>query len=328
MKKKLMIIGTIVAFCIGFAAMGYAVPEKKHFEDVTIRFFAGGDPGDAFASIVYKGAMDAQRDLGCRVDYIFSGWDIEKMMAQFREAIAAKPDGIAMMGHAGDDALISLVAEAREAGILVTFQNVDVPKIRAKYGVGYVGSNLDSQGYAVGEYAVNYLHLKEGDMALVFGAWGEPGRYIREEATARALEDAGLIVDRVKAKPEWAANPELAIPTISGYVLSHPDLKLIVHSGGQSLGAVEMYMEAIGKKPREIYNIGFDLNPGVIDGFKKGYVQITADQQPYLQGYLPILNLALMKKYKMSALYIDTGAGIIDETNYMVVEELAKEGIR
>ena len=40
-------------------------------------------------------------DTGAQVDYVFSGWDAEKMVQQLREAVAAKPDGIAMMGHPG-----------------------------------------------------------------------------------------------------------------------------------------------------------------------------------------------------------------------------------
>ena len=330
MKKRFILATIIVALCTSLVAMNFGVfaAEKKHFEDVTIRFFCGGAPGDAFASIVYKGAMDAQRDLGCKVDYVFSGWNVNKMVSQFRDAIAAKPDGIAMMGHPGDEALMSLVEEARKAGILVTFQNVDCPKIRRKYGGGYAGANLTAQGRRLGEYAVKYLHLQRGDRALVLGAWGQPGRYFREEATAKALEDAGLVVDRIVAKPEWAADPEGAIPTITGYVLSHPDVRVIVHPGGQMLAAAPTYMEAIGKKPGEIYNIGFDLNPAVIEAFKKGYVQITMDQLPYLQGYLPILNLCFMVKYKMPGLYINTGAGIVDESNYKFVENLVKSGIR
>jgi len=328
MKKILAVFLTAGLCFLAFSLVGYTAPEKKHFEDVTIRFFCGGDPGDAFASIVYKGAMDAQRDLGCKVDYVFSGWNVEKMMSQFRDAIAARPDGIAMMGHPGDEALMSLVEEARKAGILVTFQNVDCPKIRKKYGGGYAGANLTVQGRQLGEYAIRYLGLKKGDRALVFGAWGQPGRYYREEATAKAFEEAGLIVDRIVSKPEWAADPQAAIPTVTGYVQAHPDVKVIVWPGGQHLAAVPTYMEALGKKPREIYNIGFDLNPAVIKAFETGYVQITADQLPYLQGYLPILNLCFMIKYKMPGLYIDTGAGIVDETNYKAVADLVEKGVR
>jgi len=325
--KKISIIVTIVALVLGLIAYN-APAEKKLFEGIRIRFFVGGDPGDQFASIVYKGAMDAEEALGVKVDYVFSGWNMDKMIAQFRDAIVARPDGIAMMGHAGDDALMSLVDEARKAGILVTFQNVDCPKIREKYATGYVGSDLESQGRYLGLYAIKFLNLKKGGKALVLGAWGEPGRYIREEATARAFEDAGLVVTRMVAKPEWAASPELATPMIAGYIAANPDVKVICQAGGQGLGAVPLYMEAAGKKPGEIYNIGYDLSPAVIAAFEKGYVQITADQQPYLQGFLPVLHLALAKKYGISLLYADTGAGIVDSTNYKAVAALAKAGIR
>ena len=56
-------------------------------------------------------------------------------------------------------------------------------------------------------------------------------------------------------------------------------------------------MERIGKGPGEIYNIGFDTSAAVIDGFRKGYIQLTSDQQPFLQGYMPILNLCEMKVF-------------------------------
>src|SRR5690348_16701288 len=44
---------------------------------IHVRFFVGGNPGDAFASIVLNGAKRAQADLGPTIDYIFSGWDVE-----------------------------------------------------------------------------------------------------------------------------------------------------------------------------------------------------------------------------------------------------------
>jgi ABC-type sugar transport system substrate-binding protein len=38
---------------------------------IRLRFFAGGNAGDAFASIVFNGAQQAQSDLGVAVDYVF-----------------------------------------------------------------------------------------------------------------------------------------------------------------------------------------------------------------------------------------------------------------
>ena len=47
-----------------------------------IRFFVGGAEGDAFGTIVYNGAKQAEADLGPKVDYVFSRWDVEVMTQQ------------------------------------------------------------------------------------------------------------------------------------------------------------------------------------------------------------------------------------------------------
>jgi simple sugar transport system substrate-binding protein len=302
--------------------------EAKWCSGVTIRFFVGGDPGDAFASIVHKGALAAQADLGPEVEYVFSGWSVDKMVDQLREAIAAKPDGIAMMGHPGDDAIMPLAKQAHEAGILMMYQNVDLPKVRAQYGGGYVGAILEPQGRALGAEAVRQLGLKAGDEAIVIGPWGMPGRYIREEGTALALEEAGLVVHRISDVEGMGADPSLLTAPLSAAFLANPNTKLIVYPGGQTLGAAQIYMEAIGKKPGEVFNIGFDTSPAVIDAFEKGYVQLTSDQQPFLQGYLPILSLCLCEVYGLSPMFVDTGAGFVDQTNYKNVADLAIKGYR
>ena len=87
-------------------------------------------------------------------NYIFSGWDVEKMVQQLREAIAVKPDGIAMMGHPGDAAIMPLAEEAASAGIKMMYQNVPVPKVIAKFGGGYVGAQVAQLGRALGAEVV------------------------------------------------------------------------------------------------------------------------------------------------------------------------------
>ena len=70
--------------------------------------------GDAFGTIVYNGARQAAADTGAQVDYVFSGWANEKMTQQLREAVAAHPDGIAMMGHPGEAAILPLARTGRQ----------------------------------------------------------------------------------------------------------------------------------------------------------------------------------------------------------------------
>lgn len=300
----------------------------KWCSDVHLRLFVGGAEGDAFGTIVYNGARQAARDLGAQVEYEFSGWQIEKMVQQLREAVAAKPDGIAMMGHPGPAAIMPLAKQASEAGIKMEYQNVDVPEVRAQWGGGYVGADLVSQGRALGETAVKQFDLKKGDAALVIADWSQATRVVREESTVKALEAAGLDVVKLNATTEMAGDPNLAIPVISAGLLAHPNTKLIAYPGGQMLGNAAVYMKSVGKKPGEIANIGFDTSPQIVEAFKQGWVQLTADQQPFMQGYLPILSLCQQVVYGLGPINMDTGAGFVTPDNYEKVAKLATEGLR
>src|ERR1700730_1835630 len=99
------------------SAADAAALRDKWCSKVHLRFFVGGAEGDAFGTIVYNGAKQAAADTGAHGDYVFSGWAREKSTQQLREAVAAKPDGIAMMGHPGDAAIMPVAADAAKAGI-------------------------------------------------------------------------------------------------------------------------------------------------------------------------------------------------------------------
>ena len=102
-------------------------------KDVKFRFFVGRSRGRRLRRIVYNGAKQAQHDTGAQVDFVFSGWNSEKMVQQLREAVASKPDGIAMMGHPGEAAIFPLAEEAAKDGIKMMYQNVPVPTVRRQF---------------------------------------------------------------------------------------------------------------------------------------------------------------------------------------------------
>ena len=52
------------------------------------------------------------------------------MIDQFKQAMAAKPDGIVIMGHPGEDAFAALVDDAESQGIIVTSGNNPLPTSR------------------------------------------------------------------------------------------------------------------------------------------------------------------------------------------------------
>ncbi len=73
---------------------------------------------------------------------------------------------------------------------------------------------------------------------------------------------------------------------------------------------------------------GFDLLPNTGPAIKKGITKAVIDQQPYLQGFYTVAQLALMQCGKFAAFDIDTGRGIVNPDNIDAVIDLAAKRIR
>lgn len=329
MIRKLAIVLLSVVLILGFAS--FAGAQGKHFEDVSIIFFPGGNEGCPFASVVYRGAKAAEEDLGPKVDYVWSDWLPDKMVAQFKDAVAKKPDGIAIMGHPGVAAFAPLVDEARAKGIIVTSQNTTLPAIEEKYkdaGFGYVGQELYPSGLMLAKGAAKRAGLKEGDRAMVWGLLGQETRGLRTKGCVDALEEMGVTVDYIEISDQVNSDPASGTPVVASYIAAHPDVKMIITDHGGLTATMGTYLKAANKKPGEVFGAGFDLSAATAAAIKEGWVGAVLDQQPYLQGYLPIVQICLTKKYGFAGLHIDTGAAIIDANNIDFVAPLAEQGIR
>ena len=114
MRKKWKILALLVVLALVVATVAPA--QAKWASKVRIVFFPGGPAGGVFAVNVYNGAKQAEADLGCKVDYVWSDWDPQKMIQQFREVVATRPDGICVMGHPGDEAFDPLIDDAESQG--------------------------------------------------------------------------------------------------------------------------------------------------------------------------------------------------------------------
>ena len=327
-SKLLLGAGTLALMATVAQAADSVLPGGKWCEGVKIRFFTGGSEGDSFGTIVYNGAKQAAADTGANVEYLFSDWNPEKMVQQLREAVAAKPDGIAMMGHTGDDAIINIVEEGAKNGTKFMFQNVPVPKVVGAYGGAYVGAKQKEQGWALGEEAVKVGKLKAGDTAIILGPFDQENRGIREISVGDALEKAGVKVIRIPNPPEWFGDPNLGIPVITAAIAKNPEVKALELSGGGLFGNAAAFLTAAGKKPGEVFTFGFDLSPQIIQGFKDNWIHLAADQQPFLQGYMPVLSLCQQVKLGLSAINVDTGAGFVTQETYKAAGPLADKGLR
>ena len=102
---------------------------------------------------------------------------------------------------------------------------------------------------------------------------------------------------------------------------------MVTDHGGLTATA-ETYCKAAGKKAGDIKIAGFDLSPATIAAIRGGWTGLVIDQQEWLQGYLPILQVCLTKVYGFSGLHITTGAGFVDKSNVEFIAPLAEKNIR
>ena len=290
----------------------------------------GGNQGDPSTLARTNGAKAAAAALGIKLVEQYSGWDSQKMIDQFKEAIAAKPDGIVIMGHPGEDAMGPLVDQAESLGIVVTSGNNPLPNIETKYqtkGFGYAGADLYAGGYLTGQAMVT-AGLKSGDEALVYDIWHQEGRSKSSQGVFDALEAAGLKVEKLDVTDDIDKDASLAIPVLTAYIQAHPNLKAIGTQHGNITSMLPKVLEAAGKKPGDIILGGIDLSPATIDGIQKGYISASFDQVLYLQGYYPVQQIYFTKTYLIPGLHINTGVGTVTPQNIKDIAPLIEQGIR
>lgn len=310
---------------------GAAQTGEEWCSDVNIAAFAGGGEGTPFTNNVHNGYLAAEADLGPDVTYYFSDWNVETMVAQFGDALALEPDGMAVMGHPGDAAMGPLIDDAYERGVQVTVVNVELPDSMEKHspdGTGYVGAPNYDAGKRLAEEAVARSGVGAGEQAFVWGLLAEEGRGERTQGIIDGFEDAGLDVVYEEIDSATNADAPAGTPTFAAVMAANPDVSIVVTDHGALTSTAETYMEAAGLGPDDVYFAGFDLGPASVEAIKSGYLDLLIDQQPFLQGYLPILQICLTQVYGFSGLYVDTAGAFVDADNVDAVEELANQEIR
>lgn len=336
MKKLYWLI--ILTMILSLALPGVALADEPTQDAATgwcsetdIVFFPGGSPGGPFATVVYNGAVQAAADLGANVEYVWSDWNPENMVTQFSEAVATGPDGIAVMGHPGDDAFRPLVEDAEAQGIIVTSMNTQLAGLQAQFssaGFGYVGAILYDAGYALGAESVARFGLQEGDQAFVWGLLAQAGRGERTKGVVDALEDAGLEVLYQEIDDATNADAAAGVPVFVGMMSANPDIKLVVTDHGALTATLETFLSSAGLGPDDVYAVGFDLSSATVEAVNGGWTDLVIDQQQWLQGYLSVLQICLTHNFAFTGLHIDTGAGFLHADNVEKLATLVEQQIR
>jgi simple sugar transport system substrate-binding protein len=150
--------------------------------------------------------------------------------------------------------------------------------------------------------------VPSGDVALFIATPGALNIQPRIDGALDAIKQSGK---PVKAKAV-ATSPDLAteLSMIDAYYVGHKNLKgmFAVDAGDtQGVGQVIEKYKLQGK----VKGGGYDLLPGTLKLIESGALQFTIDQQPYLQGFYPIVQLFLSKLSGGLVAPSDTNTGLL-----------------
>lgn len=335
-KAKVGFVALVVAassfVAITSATTANAAATSQWCKGVKIAAFPGGPQGGVFANNVYNGFKQAEKDLGPTVKYYFSDWDPAKMMTQWKEAIATKPNGIAIYGFGGPEASKPLADESFKKGIIVTTLNTSLVDLQGTYatkGFGYVGAVNYKAGVDLALEMVKRGKLAAGDSVFVWGLKGQGGdRGQRTVGVIEGFEKAKMKVIYQEIDQATNTTPASGGPTFAGIMAKNSGVKAVVTDHGGLTATAATYMKAANLKAGSVYFGGFDVSPATTTAIESGFLQLVIDQQPFLQGYLPILQICLTKKYGFSGLDVNTAGGFVDASNVKAVAPLAKVEIR
>jgi simple sugar transport system substrate-binding protein len=261
-----------------------------------------------FFTPTQNGAADACKLLGCSYQWTGSETsNVGEMTNAFNSAVSAGVDGIAI-------ALVSLTAfnspteKALSAGIPVLSYNADAA---GNARLAYIGQDLFVSGQAMGKRVAGLV--PSGDVALFIATPGALNIQPRIDGALSSLKSHPSIKTHVIAT--GAALP-MELSTVQSYVNSHPDTKGLFAVDGGSTQYVGQVIQQKGLASKGVKGGGYDLTPVTQQTLAAGALQFTIDQQPYLQGFLPILQLYMYKASQSltGIADVNTGLKFLDKT--------------
>jgi simple sugar transport system substrate-binding protein len=234
------------------------------------------------------GIQDACKLLGCSYEWTGSeSENINQMVNAINTAVSSGADGIAV-------SLISKTAfnvpieNALKAGIPVVAYNADAPSPPNKR-LAYIGQDLKLAGELMGKRIV--AAVKEGDVAIFTASSGSANLQPRLEGAEKAIKESGAPINVHTIVTGSLESGEKT--AIEAYWTGHQSTKGMYAVDGGDTAELGGVMQKLGLNAKGVKAGGFDLAEKTQKLLHEGYLEFTIDQQPYLQGFLPIIQLFL-----------------------------------
>jgi simple sugar transport system substrate-binding protein len=280
------------------------------------------DPSTGFFRVLNNGALQAGKDLGVDIKYVYpSSVDLASYTEKIEETIAAKPDGILILGIGDLDAVAK---EAKDKGIALAFNpapSVKDQPLRDPNDI-YI-SRVGADEYAAGQMAANrFVEKGAKSMICLQEDVGDGTQTQRCAGMQQVAQAKGAKYDHVAGD----ADPGKTASIAEAYLRSHPGVEAVVATGQTATSGIVAAKKAVG---RPLQTAGFDVSPEIVAMIQSGDLDFTMDQQGWWRGYISVLEMVHYIRYGLiQANYFLTGPQIVDKSNADAVAGLAATGVR
>jgi simple sugar transport system substrate-binding protein len=235
------------------------------------------------------GAEDACTFFGTSYQWTGSQTSVvAEMVSAMQTAIADKVDGIAVC-LVDADAFNQPTEDALSVGIPVIGYNADTTD---NARLAYVGQSLYQSGYNIAQKWLPMVK-KGGKVMLAINTPGSLNLQPRLDGYIQAIKDAGdpVTYDTVESGVDQATNDS----RVESYYLANTDVVGMFGTGATDSLAVGKISQKYGLAAKGVITAGYDLLPETLALIDSGDMTFTTDQQPYLQGFIPTLQIYLYK---------------------------------
>jgi simple sugar transport system substrate-binding protein len=231
------------------------------------------------------GAEDACKLLGCSFQWTGSETsNVNEMVNALNSGITSGADGIAV-ALVDNKAFNQPVDAALKAKIPVVSYNADAT---GNSRLAYIGQDLFLSGQEMGKRIAKLVG--SGDVALFIATPGSANIQPRIDGAKDTLSKVSSITPHVIAT--GAAVPaELSV--VDSYATGHANTKGYFAVDAGSTQSVAQTIQKHSLRSKGVKGGGYDLTPITQKLLAGDQIDFTIDQQPYLQGFFPVLELYL-----------------------------------
>jgi len=271
---------------------------------------------DSWWNVIKNAITLAGEQMGVTVEYRNPPTgDLADMARIIEQAAASNPDGI-ISTIADFDVLSGPLSDAVARGIPVITINSGTQEQSKEIGaLLHVGQPEYDAGFGAGERA----------KAAGVTSFLCVNHYITNPASVERCQGFADAIgtDLGSQMIDAGQDPAEIMSKVQAYLQANPDTNGILTLGPTSAEPTIAALDATGQAGTIFFGT-FDLSEQIANAIKADVVNFAIDQQPFLQGYLPVVFLTNLTRFGVvPGNSVNSGPGFVTKDNIALVEQYA-----